>query len=83
MIVSVLIEALVLAFAGAVLGASIAWPLFSGDLISISSIVFRLELTQEMLIAGVYWAMGVGFLGGLFPAIRAVRLPIVAALREL
>ena len=38
-----------------------------------------MRLTQELLVTGVIWACVVGFLGGLFPAIRAARLPIVAA----
>lgn len=82
-VVSVLMEALILALAGAILGASLAWLFFSGDLVSVSSIVFELELTPQMLVTGIAWACGVGFIGGLFPAIRAARLPIVSALREL
>ena len=82
-VVSVLMEALILALAGAMLGASLAWLFFSGDLVSVSSIVFELELTFRMLVTGIAWACGVGFIGGLFPAIRAARMPIVSALREL
>lgn len=56
---------------------------FSGDLVSVSSIVFELELTSRMLVTGIAWACAVGFIGGLFPAIRAARMPMVSALREL
>ena len=82
-VVSVLTEALLLAIAGALLGAFLAWLFFAGDLVSVSSIVFQLEVTPALLMTGVAWACGVGFIGGLFPAIRAARLPIVIALREM
>jgi putative ABC transport system permease protein len=36
-----------------------------------------------LLVFGVAWAVFIGLIGGLFPAIRAARLPIAAALREL
>ena len=82
-VISVLTEALLLAIAGALLGALLAWLFFAGDLVSVSSIVFQLEVTPALLMTGVAWACGVGFIGGLFPAIRAARLPIVIALREM
>lgn len=82
-VVSVLVEALLLALAGTFLGAFLVWLFFSGNLVSVSSIVFQLELTFDMLVVGILWACGVGFWGGFFPAIRAARLPIVTALREL
>ena len=82
-VISVLTEALLLAITGALLGAFLAWLLFAGDLVSISSIVFQLEITTELLVTGIAWACGVGLIGGLFPAIRAARLPIVTALREM
>ncbi len=82
-VVSVLVEALCLALLGTFLGAFLSWLFFSGNLVSVSSIVFQLELTTDMLIVGIAWACGVGFWGGFFPAIRAARLPIVTALREL
>jgi putative ABC transport system permease protein len=33
--------------------------------------------------SGLKWALAIGFIGGLFPALRAARLPVTAALREL
>jgi len=40
-------------------------------------------VTPQLLAIAIVWAFCIGFIGGLFPAIRAARLPIAAALREL
>jgi putative ABC transport system permease protein len=86
-VMSVLTEALLLAALGGVLGASIAWLLFSGNTISLGgqlgSLVTELRIGPAVLGAGLLWACAVGFLGGLFPAIRAARLPVATALRAL
>lgn len=84
-VVSVLTEALLLALIGAALGAGVAWLLFGGNTINmgsnLASMIFELEVTPRLLAIGVVWACGVGFLGGLFPALRAARLPVATALR--
>jgi putative ABC transport system permease protein len=84
-VVSILIEALALAVLGAVAGSVIAWLLFAGDSISLggdqATIVTTLEVTTTTLATGFAWACAVGFLGALFPAVRAARLPINTALR--
>lgn len=85
--VSVLAEALLLALIGAAIGATIAWVLFSGNTISLGgtlgSVVTQLKITPTLLGIGALWACGVGLLGGLFPAIRAARLPVATALRAI
>ena len=50
---------------------------------SFSQITFAFTVTPELLVRGIVWAALIGLIGGLFPAIRAARLPIAAALREL
>jgi putative ABC transport system permease protein len=84
-VVSVLVESLALALLGALLGAAIAWGLFGGNTVSlgngVSSLVFEMQVTPTLLAIGVGWACAVGFLGGLFPALRAARLPVATALR--
>ena len=84
-VVSVLIEAMLLAILGALLGAACAWLLFGNNTISmgnqISSIVFQVRVTPGLVITGIVWACIVGFLGGLLPAMRAARRPVVDALR--
>ena len=84
-VVSVLVEALVLALIGAVIGAAISWLMFNGNTVtlggSVSSIVFKMQVGPALLGAGVLLACAVGFVGGLFPALRAARLPVATALR--
>jgi putative ABC transport system permease protein len=85
-VISVLSEALLLALLGAALGASVAWLLFGGNTISmggsVSSAIFELRITPTLLAIGIGWACAVGLLGGLFPALRAARLPVATALRS-
>jgi len=82
---SVLVEAMLLAVAGALLGAFAAWALFGGNTISmgnqISSFVFEMKITPALVVTGIVWACIVGFLGGLLPALRAARQPVAEALR--
>ena len=84
-VISVLVESLALALLGAVIGAGVAWALFSGNTISLgnttSSLVFQMRVTPALLGVGVAWAVTVGLIGGLFPAVRAARLPVATALR--
>ena len=46
-------------------------------------VAFQFAVTPPLLVQGVIYSVVMGLLGGLFPAIRAARLPIVTALREL
>ena len=85
--VSVLIEALGLALLGGLVGGAIAYFGFNGFTVatlnqaSFSQIAFDFAVTGDLLWLGLIWALTLGFIGGLFPAARAVRLPITAALR--
>lgn len=87
-VVSVLIETLLLAIAGGAVGAGIAWALFDNYTAStlganFSQVVFEFRVTPALLAAGLKWALAIGFLGGLFPALRAARMPVTDGLREL
>ena len=46
-------------------------------------VAFAFAVTPALLVQGIFWATAIGLIGGLLPAIRAARLPIAAALREL
>lgn len=86
MVMSVLAEALVLALIGGAMGAVIAWLFFNGNTVSTSGggmgqLVFALSVHPQLMILGIVWACVIGLLGGLFPAIRAARLPVATALR--
>ena len=48
-----------------------------------SQVAFAFAVTPALLIQGLICALLMGFVGGLFPAIRAARLPISSALRAL
>ena len=88
-VVSVMIESLALAVVGGAVGATLAYLIFNGfqtatmNWQSFSQITFAFAVTPQLLVQGTIWAVLIGLLGGLFPAVRAARLPIAAALREL
>ena len=88
-VLALMIEALLLAIAGGVLGAVIAFLAFNNlhaatmNWQSFSQVTFAFAVTPELLVQGVIWAAIIGLFGGLLPAIRAARLPIAGALREL
>jgi putative ABC transport system permease protein len=80
-VASVLAESLVLAVSGAAIGAIAAWVAFNGDLHAAGGLVFRLAVTPGLVGLGIGFAFILGFVGGLFPAIRAASLPVADALR--
>jgi putative ABC transport system permease protein len=88
-VVSLLIESLFLALVGGVIGGTLAYIAFNNfhtstmNFQSFSQITFAFKVTPQLLIQGIVWAAVIGLIGGLFPAIRAARLPIASALREL
>jgi len=87
-ILSVLIESLVIALIGGATGAAAAYLAFNGfkattiNWQTFSQIAFAFAVTPPLLLYAILWATGIGLLGGLFPAIRAARLPIAMGLRE-
>ena len=87
-VVSVMLETMLLALLGGALGAGIAWLLFDHYTAStlganFTQIVFAFRVTPELLWRGMKWALAIGMLGGLFPALRAARMSVTEGLREL
>lgn len=87
-VLAVLLETLLLALLGGVLGGAIAWLLFNGYTVStlgadFSQVVFQFHVSPALLVQGLKWALAIGFIGGIFPALRAARVPVSVALREL
>lgn len=86
-VASVMIEALLLAAAGGILGAYGAWLFFNGHTVSTTQgsayaqLIFDISVTLRLAVIGVGVSSVIGFIGGLFPALRAARLPIATALR--
>jgi putative ABC transport system permease protein len=85
-VISVLAEALMLAVFGAAIGSLLAWLLFDGHVASMAAggggtqIAFALAVTPGLVALGIVWAFVVGSIGGLFPALRAARMPVAKAL---
>ncbi len=88
-VISVLFESLLLALAGGLIGAAAAWFVFDGfraatlNFTSFSQVAFAFDVSPVLLVRGILFAMLIGLIGGLFPAIRAARQPVANALREL
>lgn len=86
---STVIESVLLALVGGMLGGMLAFLVFNGFQVStlngssFSQVVFDFAVTPELLGQGMRAALIIGVVGGLFPAIRAARLPVAKALREL
>ena len=83
--VGTLVKSLVLASIGGLIGAAATWSIFDGLTAStlggnFTQVVFAFELSPALIWQGVLLALAVGLIGGLFPAIRAARMPIVAGL---
>lgn len=87
-VVSVLAESGLLALVGGAVGAGAAWVLFDGyraatlNWDTFSQVTFAFDVTLDLLVQGAVLALVLGLVGGLFPAVRAARLPVTAALRE-
>ncbi len=85
---SVLAESVLLALAGGAIGGGIAYLAFDGyrtatmNWQSFSQVAFAFNVTPGLLAQGIAYATLIGLVGGLFPALRAARLPVVAGLRE-
>lgn len=83
---SVLAEAMLLALTGGVLGALIAYLLFNNMSVStlgsnFTQVAFNFAVTPALMEKGLSWALIIGLLGGLPPALKAARQPVVEALR--
>ena len=87
-LVALLLESLALALAGGAVGAGLAYLAFDNfraatmNWQSFSQVTFAFAVTPPLLVQGVVWATVIGLVGGLLPAIRAARLPIASALRD-
>jgi len=88
-LVSVLSESLALAAIGGAIGGVLAYLAFNGyqtstmNFSTFSQVAFAFQVTPRLLGMGLTYALIMGLIGGLFPAVRAARLPIPSALREL
>ena len=88
-VVSVLTESMILGAIGGTVGGAAAYFGFNGyqtstiNFQTFSQVAFAFRVTPELLWLGLFYALAMGLVGGLLPALRAARLPIPSALREL
>ncbi|QDH71181.1 ABC transporter permease [Marilutibacter alkalisoli] len=86
-VVAVMLETMLLALLGGLIGGLIAWLVFNNYSVStlsgnFSQVMFQFSVSPELLWNGLKWALGIGLVGGLFPSLRAARLPVTEALRS-
>ena len=88
-VVSIMIESVLLAVIGGSIGGSLAWWAFDGyqaatiNWQTFSQVAFAFDVTPSLLIQGIFYATVIGVIGGFFPALRAARMPVATALREI
>ena len=80
-VASVVSESILLALPGALIGALVAWLLFNGLLASPLGASFHMAVTPSLALLGLGWALCIGLIGGLLPALRAARVPVTVAMR--
>jgi putative ABC transport system permease protein len=80
-VASMLVEAVLLSVMGALIGVGLGWTFFNGLSASPFGFMFQLTVTVELLALGVAWALIIGLVAGLLPALRAARMPVTVALR--
>ena len=85
-VVAVMLETMLLAALGGLLGGLLAWLVFNGYTAStlaggVAQLSFEFKVSPELLWTGLKWALAIGFVGGLFPAVRAATMPVTDALR--
>jgi putative ABC transport system permease protein len=83
-----LAESIALAVIGGILGCLLALPVHglstgTTNFSSFSEVAFKFRITPALLAGGVIFAALMGAVGGLLPAIRAARIPVARALREI
>ncbi len=80
-VASTLSEAILLAIPGALIGAGLAWLFFNGLSYNFRDSSFHLAVTPYLVALSIGWALGIGVISGLLPAVRAARVPVTVALR--
>ena len=85
---SILTEALLIAFVGALLGILPLYFIFDGftaatqNANNLSQMMFNFDLTISLMAQALLFSIVIGLLGGIMPALKAMRLPVTVALRD-
>jgi putative ABC transport system permease protein len=85
--IGTMVESLILAAVGGVVGAIGTYLFFDGVSAAtlgsnFTQVVFSLKLSWDLILQGLILALIIGFVGGVFPAWRAARVPLLAAFKE-
>jgi putative ABC transport system permease protein len=78
--IAILLESLLVAIPSAMLGLLAAWLFFNGNQVSSAGISFQLVISEHLALLGVIWALVMGFVGGLLPALRSSRASVIVGL---
>jgi putative ABC transport system permease protein len=78
--IATLLESLMVAIPSAILGLLAAWIFFNGNQVSSAGQSFQLVISTRLALLGVIWALVMGFVGGLLPALRTARASVTAGL---
>lgn len=86
-LISFVLESMFIAVIGGALGCVLGFvaelfPSAATGNVTFSEIAFAFTVTPASLIGGMVFALVMGFVGGLLPAVRAARMPLTVALRE-
>src|SRR3546814_12445282 len=85
-VVAVMLETMLLALLGGVLGGALAWIVFNGYTAStiaggVGQPTFAFKVSPDVVWTSLKWALAIGFVGRLVPALRAATPPVTTALR--
>jgi putative ABC transport system permease protein len=78
--IAILLESLIVAVPSAIVGLLAAWIFFNGNQVSSAGMSFQLVISSRLALLGVSWALVMGFIGGLLPALRTARASVTVGL---
>lgn len=80
-VAAVLLEGMLLALPGALIGGAVAWMFFNNHQTGISGFIFELKVTPGLIGVSILWALAIGLIGAALPALRVVKTPIARGLQ--